>query len=90
MLGVLKAACLVIYGVALGSLLVAGWRSGPSHVAQITAIAFLVIHAFEVVFAFGRVRRYRGPLALSVFFTLLFGVLHLMPLKREQAGDAQH
>ncbi|MFM0340809.1 hypothetical protein [Paraburkholderia fungorum] len=80
MLRVLKAACLAIYGFALASLAAPGLSSGLARGAEIVAMAFLVIHALEVVFAFGKVRLYRGPLMLSVLLTLLFGVLHWMPL----------
>ncbi|MFM0208017.1 hypothetical protein PQQ96_11450 [Paraburkholderia sediminicola] len=85
MLYVLKAACIAIYGCALASLVMPGSASGLAFAVEIVAMAFLVIHACEVVFVFGRLRLYRGPLALSVVLTLLFGVLHWMPLMKAQS-----
>ncbi|CAG4917289.1 hypothetical protein [Paraburkholderia saeva] len=89
MLRIVKLACLVIYGFALASLVVPGLASGFSRAVENVAIVFLVIHAFEVVFAFGRVRTYHGPLMLSVLFTILFGVLHLMPLRTCHSRGAE-
>ncbi|MFM0220453.1 hypothetical protein [Paraburkholderia dipogonis] len=88
MLRILKVACLAIYGFALASLLMPELASGLFHAARIAAIVFLISHAFEVVFAFERVRLYRGPLAFSVFLTMLFGMLHWLPLKKTRACSA--
>jgi len=85
MLVILKAACLAIYGLALASL--AGrLTGGPAHAMEIIAAVFLLTHALEVVFLQSKVRLYRGSLALSMLLTLLFGMLHWMPLARAQAG----
>ena len=46
-----------------------------------TAAVFLAIHAVELPFFWRRVKAYRGPLAASVVMTLLFGLLHLAPLR---------
>ena len=48
--------------------------------AQRAALILLAIHAIELAVAFRHVRRYRGPLALSIALTLLFGLLHWKPL----------
>ncbi|MFL9991062.1 hypothetical protein PQR34_16465 [Paraburkholderia sediminicola] len=85
MLHILKAACLAIYGFALASLVMSGPSSGFAHGVEIVATAFLVVHALEVVLAFERLRLYRGPLVISVLLTLLFGVLHWMPLERDRS-----
>jgi membrane protease YdiL (CAAX protease family) len=34
------------------------------------------------------VKRYRGPLAVSVVLTLLFGLLHLTPLRGDERAKA--
>ena len=50
----------------------------------------LVLHTLELVFLFRHVRLYRGPLAISVILTLLFGLLHWKPLVDAKArGDAR-
>jgi len=47
-----------------------------------------VIHALEIVVMFKQVRLYRGPLAVSMLLTLLFGLLHWKPLADEQKRAA--
>jgi hypothetical protein len=39
----------------------------------------------ELLFMFRHVRLYKGPLAVSVVLTLLFGLLHWKPLADAQA-----
>ena len=41
------------------------------------------MHSVELLLMFKHVRLYRGPLAVSMLLTLLFGVLHWMPLARK-------
>jgi len=85
MLMMLKAACLAIYGLALAGL--AGcWSGRLVHPMESIAAVFLLTHVLEVVFLQSKVRLYRGSLALSMLLTVLFGVLHWMPLARAQAG----
>jgi hypothetical protein len=43
-------------------------------------------HAVEAVVAFKYVRRYPGALAVSVLLTLLFGLLHILPLARQSSA----
>lgn len=84
MLCVLKAACLVIYGLALAG--VAGLLPhGLTVTLQVISVAFLVIHVLEVMFASAKLRLYRGRLAVSILLTLLFGALHWVPLAQAQA-----
>lgn len=80
----LKAACIAAYLLAAASL--AGWLP-PDAMPRVVWVAagLLLIHAVELVFAFKHVRRYPGPLALSVLLTLLFGLLHWKPLADGQA-----
>lgn len=79
---ILKAACLAIYGLAL-----AGWAgfltSGLSAVVPLIAVVFLAVHALELVFAFKYVRRYHRSLTASMLLTMLFGVLHWVPLVKQ-------
>ena len=85
MLLVLKAACLAIYALALASF--AGYLPGEvSATMQMIAAVFLAVHALELVFVFRYVRLHRGSLAASILLTLLFGVLHWMPLARQRKG----
>jgi uncharacterized protein YhhL (DUF1145 family) len=80
---ILKAACLAIYGLALAG--VAGiLPQGLARTMQVIAVAFLAIHALELVVAAEKVRLYRGRWTMSMLLTLLFGVLHWMPLAKAQ------
>lgn len=75
----LKAGCLAVYALALAGQV--GWLpAGLSSVMGNLAIGLLVVHALELAAVFRHVRRYQGPLALSVVLTLLFGLLHWKPL----------
>ncbi|SAL83747.1 hypothetical protein AWB68_07029 [Caballeronia choica] len=84
MLVVLKAACLAIYGLALAGL-ACFLPNKLSHTMQVTASVFLVIHAIELVFTSRKVRLYRGSLAVSALLTILFGLLHWLPLTDAKA-----
>jgi uncharacterized protein YhhL (DUF1145 family) len=84
---VLKAACLIVYALALvglAGLLPAG-LSGP---VQTVAAILLLLHVLELLFFFKHVRKYTGPLAVSVLLTLLFGLLHWKPLADAAPGKA--
>jgi hypothetical protein len=75
----LKIGVIVIYLAALAG--AAGiLPPGIARVAQVVAVGVVLLHALELLFAFRHIRRYRGPLAVSVLLTLLFGVLHWKPL----------
>ena len=86
-----KALCVVLYAAAVARL--AGWLpEGVFPYAPILATVFLTIHALELPFFWRRVQAYRGPLAVSVALTVLFGLLHLAPLRgavAEAAGSAR-
>ena len=81
----LKGAALVVYAIALATL--AGWLDGrlPDTIA-ICGGAMLAVHVLELPFVFPHLRRHRGPLAVSIALTLLFGLLHWVPLKRAAAA----
>jgi hypothetical protein len=79
---VMKFACLVAYALGIAGLL--GLIHGPlANAGEILSIALLGIHALELLFAFRYLGRYRGPFAVSVALSLLFGVLHWAPLARQ-------
>lgn len=80
----LRAGCLLAFAAALARL--AGWLP-PTVFPYATWIAagLLAAHAVECVFFMKYLRLYRGPLALSVVLTLLFGLLHWKPLADQQA-----
>ena len=87
----LKAVCLAVYALALAGLF--GWLPDAwSSALQAVAALFLLAHVIELLFAFRHVRRYKGGLIASIGLTLLFGLLHWMPLadahKRELAQAA--
>jgi uncharacterized protein YhhL (DUF1145 family) len=76
---VLKAVCLGIYALALAGL--AGLLpSGFAGSMQTIALVMLAVHAVELAVMFKHVKRYPGPLAISVLLTMLFGLLHWKPL----------
>lgn len=80
----LRLGCLSAYVLAGASL--AGWLPpGWFGRVQWVALVLLSLHVLELVFMFRHVRLYRGPLALSVLLTLLFGLLHWKPLADAQA-----
>ena len=78
-IGLLKIGAILTYVAALAA--AAGLL--PARIGrpvQVIAVGIVLLHALELLFAFRHVRRYRGPLAVSVLLTLLFGVLHWKPL----------
>ena len=82
MLNLLKAGCLLIYGLALAAFF--GHLPGAvGHALQTLALVFGVVHVLEVVVMYPKVRLYPGPLAMSIVLTLLFGLLHWMPLAQQ-------
>ena len=77
----LKAGCLAIYLLALvGAFVALPW--GAESALQNLAAILVGLHLLELVFAFGSVRRHPGPLIDSVALTLLFGLLHWLPLAK--------
>lgn len=75
----LKSACLALYLLALAHW--AGWLPDPmfARLPLISAVVLLA-HVAELALVFRHVRRYPGPLAISVVLTLLFGLMHWKPL----------
>jgi hypothetical protein len=80
----LRGLCLFVYAAAAAHL--AGWLpAGSLDRTPLVAGVLLAIHAAELVFMTRQVRLYRGPFAVSVLLTLLFGLLHWKPLADAQA-----
>jgi hypothetical protein len=77
----LKASCLAIYLLALVGAFVALPFGAESVLKNIVAILF-GLYVLELAIAYQSVRRYPGPLIDSVALTLLFGLLHWLPLAR--------
>lgn len=76
---VLKAVCLGIYALAMAGL--AGLLpSGLAGIMQTIALVMLAAHAVELAVMFKYVKRYPGPLAISILLAMLFGLLHWKPL----------
>ena len=69
---ILKIGCLAAYALALAG-----------RMLSVSAV-LLTLHVLELVFMFKHVRKYRGPLAVSVLLTLLFGLLHWKPLAQRR------
>ncbi len=81
-----RAILLALYALAIAALLVPmPWGSGP--VVQRIALITLAIHVLELLFVFKYVKAYAGPLATSVVLTLLFGLLHWLPIKNRQTAQ---
>lgn len=71
---------LVLYlAAAMGT--AAGLSEPAAYWVRLAVLATLLAHAGELAIFLPRVRRYQGPLALSVALTMLFGLLHWAPLK---------
>ncbi|MGS0743869.1 hypothetical protein ACVBEF_18945 [Glaciimonas sp. GG7] len=75
----LKTACLLIYGLAL-----TGTAGAYTTALQIIAAALICIHVLELPFVFNRLRLYRGAFIISILLSLLFGLVHWLPLLRRQ------
>jgi len=82
----LKAGCLALYALAVAGTL--GYLpQGPAAILQGLALLFLAAHVLELIFVVKYVRLYQGPLIVSVMLTLLFGLLHWMPLAKQHKGS---
>lgn len=82
-----RANLLGLYALALAALVMPmPWDLGP--LLQRIALIVLAVHVVELVFVFKHVKAYAGPLFTSVVLTLLFGLLHWMPIaKQQKAGQ---
>ena len=84
-----KLACLTLLGLGLAH---AVWPADLDLPFDATraALILLAIHVTELVFVFKHVRAYKGPLAVSVLLTLLFGLLHWKPLADATKETQEH
>lgn len=78
----LKLGCVLIYALGM-----AGWlhvlpEGEFSRSVQMLSVILLVAHVIELPFAFKHLRKYPGPLLVSVLLTVLFGLFHWRPLSR--------
>ncbi len=77
----LKIGCLVIYLLALVGLFIPLPFGAETPLRYVAAI-LLAAHLLEALVMFRHVRRYPGPLAISLLLTVLFGFLHWWPLRQ--------
>lgn len=83
----LKASLLGVYLLGIASHIVAlPGQAGP--IVQTASLALLLIHALECLLAYRYIKLYEGPLAKSLLLSLLFGLLHWMPLARKARQTA--
>jgi len=79
----LKAACLLVFAVAI----LANFISMPAWLAsgaQTLAVIMLVAHVIETFFFWRYVKMWKGPLLGSIALTLLFGILHWKPMQDDE------
>ena len=77
-----KATILAVYLLGLASHIVAfPGQVGP--IVQTMSLALLLIHALECLLAYRYIKLYEGALAVSLVMSMLFGLLHWMPLARK-------
>jgi hypothetical protein len=83
----LKSNLIALYLLAILSVwLPMPWDSGP--ILQKIAVALIAIHAIETLVAFKYVKAYEGPLGKSVALSLLYGLLHWLPIARRMKKAA--
>jgi len=74
-----QALLLALYALALAGLAIdLPFGAGPA--LQRIALIVIAVHLIELVFAYKYLHLYRGPLAVSVALTLLYGLFHWKPL----------
>lgn len=84
----IKLTCLVIYAIGFLAPLFASELGLSARVVfwtQWIALAVILSHVAELVLFFNIVRRYPGALIDSIALTLLFGLLHWLPLRQSPA-----
>jgi uncharacterized protein YhhL (DUF1145 family) len=80
------------YLLALVSLFVVLPQDAAPMVQRL-ALVLLGVHALECLLAYKHIKRYTGPLWVSLALSLLFGLLHWMPLARaarQAESDPSH
>ena len=74
-----KLGCLTLLALGAAQAVWPAAMDWPFDAAR-AALILLAIHLAELFWMFKHVRLYKGPLAVSVLLTLLFGLLHWKPL----------
>ena len=74
-----KFICLIVFSLAATEWVWPG-SVGLAFDVQRLALLLLGAHLLEMLFMFKHVRRYAGPLWVSMVLTMLFGLLHWKPL----------
>ena len=83
-----RAMLLALYALALAAMFMPlPWGAGP--LVQRLALITVAIHVLELCFVFKHVKAYTGPLYASVVLTLLFGLLHWMPIAKLQTAPGK-
>ena len=82
-----KLAVLLIYAASLASLFIA-MPVGLATSLQIISLLLLVTHTLECVVCWRYLKLYQGPLAMSIVYTLLFGFVHWLPLKKQAQAQS--
>lgn len=80
---ILKTICLALY--AAGACAAAGLLPASLSLLAPAAALLLAAHVLEGLAMYRLVRRHPGSLPASVVLTLLFGMLHLLPLRSRPA-----
>jgi len=83
-----KLACVTLLGLGFAQALWPATLALPFDAPR-AALILLAIHVAELLFVFKHVRSYKGPLAVSMLLTLLFGLLHWKPLADAAASGAK-
>ena len=79
-----KINLLIIYALALLSVFVTlPWGSGPY--LQKFSTLVLAIHILETLAVYKHLKSYKGPLLHSVGLSLLYGLLHWLPLVKRNS-----
>ena len=76
----LKFCCLLTYAGGVVST-VAVLTHPLAHFLRLAAGFVLAMHALQVVFCWRQLRPYRGGMPASIVLTLLFGLLHWVPMR---------
>lgn len=84
----LKAGCLMVYFLALIAL-ATELPMGIGQWMKVVAIGFLVVHSIELLFAWKYVKAYDGGITVSIGLTLLFGLLHWLPIAKRLKSNPQ-
>lgn len=87
MIMMLKIGLLAVYVAGLTQWLQLLPASPLLFYAKIVTIALPVAHALEGVLMLKTVRLYKGPMLVSFLLTIVFGVLHLGPLRKAAAAS---